>query len=290
MDDRTPWLKRVGALWLVVGGVCLIWAVLTLAGRLVGGSTSTWRSVLTPAVLLDTLLWPWTQLVVAFIGLFVLYCGWGLVRRQRWTQTLIVPANLLFAVYALAVWVAGFLSEGHLYEGWAGNSLALLAAFAVNLYLATWMNSVSTSEALSWLPLRTAPLVPLQCEFCGTTLDPTDGRCPQCQSELQFESKVPPKPPDAKLIGTSDEREFYLTPDHAVAIGRGSTRNEINLANPTVSRRHAQIFFEQGGYLLKALDDRNGTFVNNARVRQQALNDGDEIRFGRASYRFRIVE
>jgi hypothetical protein len=290
MDDRTPWLKRVGALWLVVGGVCLIWAVLTLAGGLASGFTSTWRSVLTPAVLSDTLLWPWTQLVVAFIGLFVLYCGWGLVRRQRWTQTLMVPGNLLFAVYALAAWVAAFVSTGHLYEGWAGKSLALLAAFAVSLYLAAWMNSVSTSEALSWLPLRTAPLVPLQCEFCGTPLDPTDGRCPQCQSELELGPKVPPKPPDAKLVGTSDEREFYLTPDRAVAIGRGSTRNEINLANPTVSRRHAQIFFEKGCYLLKAVDDRNGTFVNNVRVRQQALNDGDEIRFGRASYRFRIVE
>ena len=152
------------------------------------------------------------------------------------------------------------------------------------------MNSVGTSEALSWLPLRTAPLVPLKCEFCGTPLEPSNGRCPQCEAEPQVTQPVPLKPPDAMLIGTTDEREFYITPGQAITIGRGSTRNEVNLSNPTVSRRHAQISFEEGRYVLRALDDRNGTFVNNARVRQQTLHDGDEIRFGRASYGFRIVE
>ena len=92
------------------------------------------------------------------------------------------------------------------------------------------------------------------------------------------------------LVGTSDGHEFYVTPDHPTTIGRGSTHNEVNLSNPTVSRRHAQIIFEKGRYVLKALEDRNGTFVNSARVRQQTLHDGDEIRFGRASYEFRIVE
>jgi pSer/pThr/pTyr-binding forkhead associated (FHA) protein len=92
------------------------------------------------------------------------------------------------------------------------------------------------------------------------------------------------------LVGTSDEREFFVTPEHPVTIGRGSTQNAINLNNPTVSRRHAEIVFQKGHYVLKALDDRNGTFVNSARVRQQTLHHGDEVRFGRASYQFRIVE
>jgi pSer/pThr/pTyr-binding forkhead associated (FHA) protein len=92
------------------------------------------------------------------------------------------------------------------------------------------------------------------------------------------------------LVGRSDEREYYISPNQAVTIGRGSARNQVNLSNPTVSRRHAQITFVQDHYVLKALDDRNGTFVNNSRVRQQMLHDGDEIRFGRASYSFRVVE
>jgi hypothetical protein len=290
MVDRTPWLKRVGALWLVAGGACLIWAILALVSGLIDRSTSSLYAFLTPAALFDAILWPWTQLTVALIAVFILFCGWGLIRRDRWTQTLLVPTHLLFAIYGLAAWVAAFIGKGHLYEGWSGRSLALMSVVAVNSLLAIWMNSVSTSEALSWLPLRTTQLVPLKCEFCGTPLDLSTGRCPQCQAELQPGLNLPPKPPDAMLVGTSDGREFYITPDHTVAIGRGLTYNEVDLNNPTVSRRHAQVDFEKGRYVLKALEDRNGTFVNNARIRQQALNDGDEIRFGRASYRFRIVE
>lgn len=290
MADRTPWLKRAGALWLSVGSIALIWALLTLLRGFVSRSAPTLLAFLAPLMLPNWMLWPWAQITIAFVALFFLLSGWGLVRRQRWTQTLMVPAHLLFAVYTLVLWVATFMVNRHLYEGWGTASLTLLAATGINGLFALWMNSVGTSEALSWLPLRTAPLVPLKCEFCGTPLDPSSGRCPQCEAEPQATPPTVLKPPDAMLIGMSDEQEFYLSPDKTTTIGRGSTRNEVNLSNPTVSRRHAQIAFEKGHYVLCALDDRNGTFVNSARVRQQTLHDGDEIRFGRASYRFQVVE
>jgi len=290
MTDRTPWLKRVGALWLIVGSLSLIWSALTLVRGFVRRSLPHLLAFVAPAMLPHRMVWPWAQITVAFAALFFLVIGWSLIRRQRWTQTLIVPAHLVFLIYALAVWVAGFLANGHPYEGWGWLSLTMLLAIAFNGLMALWMNSVGTSEALSWLPLRTAPLIPLKCEFCGTSLDPQNGRCPQCEAEPQITQPSRLKPPDAVLIGSSDEQEFYITPDQGITIGRGSSRNQINLSNPTVSRRHAQIVFEKGRYLLRAIQDRNGTFVNNARVRLQALQDGDEIRFGRASYRFRIVE
>jgi len=290
MTDRTPWLKRLGALWLALGGIVFLWALLTLLRGLVSDASPTSLAFLVPLMLPKLMLWPWAQFTVLFIALFILLSGWGLMRRQRWTQTLLVPAHLLFVVYALAVWVAAFIVKRHLYEGWGVQSLTLVAAMGINGLLALWMNSVGTSEALSWLPLRTAPLVPLKCEFCGTPLDPPSGRCPQCEAEPQITPAASLKPPDAMLIGTADENEYLVAPDKTITIGRGSARNEINLNNPTVSRRHAQIVFEKGRYVLRALDDRNGTFVNSARIRQQTLQDGDEIRFGRASYGFKIVE
>jgi len=263
---------------------------LALLSGLVDRSPSSLYSFLTPTALFEAIVWPWAQLTVVLIALFVLFCGWGLIRRQVWTQTLLVPAHLLFVVYALALWFAGSISHRHVYEGWAGKSLALLAAIAVNSLFAVWMNSVGTSEALSWLPLRTTNLVPLKCEFCGTPLDLSDGHCPQCQAAFQPKQDLPSKPPDAILVGIADGNEFFITSDHPVRIGRGSTHNEINLTNPTVSRRHAQIAFDKGYYVIETLDDRNGTFINNARVRRQTLHHGDEIRFGRAGYQFRIVE
>jgi hypothetical protein len=290
MTEQTPRLKRVGALWLIGGCASLIWAALTLVRGFFGPSPPAFLTFLNPFLFSKWLLWPWAQIIVTLAAFFFLISGRGLIQRQRWTQTLLVPAHLLIVVYASAVWFAAFVHNRHLYEGWAGLSMALLAVIGLNSFLALWMNSTATTEALSWLPLQTAPLIPLKCEFCGAQLDASSGLCPRCEVEPQATPARPLKPPDAMLVGTSNEREFYVTPDQTLTIGRGSARNEVNLSNPTVSRRHAQIAYEKGRYVLKALEDRNGTFVNNARVRQQTLHDGDEIRFGRASYRFTIVE
>ena len=65
-------------------------------------------------------------------------------------------------------------------------------------------------------------------------------------------------------------------------------QNDINLSNPTVSRRHAWIECENGWFVLNAVDDSNGTFINNALVRRGVLKDGDQIRFGRATFRFQV--
>jgi hypothetical protein len=286
MTDRTPLLKAVGAAWIVIGGIGLVWAGLTFVHGLFPhilaslASSVNWRLVI----------WPWAQICIIFVALFLLLSGWGLIRLQTWMQTILVPAHLLFAVYALTAWLAGLILMGHLYEGWAGLSLVLLGALAVHAAMAAFMGSVSTSEALSWLPLRTAPLVPLKCEFCGTSLDPTTGRCPQCEVIPETTPTITPRPPVGCLVGTSDEIEFEIEPHQAVTVGRGSAQNQVNLSNPTVSRHHAQISFENGHYVVTALKDKNGTFVNNARVRKRTLQDGDQVRFGRASFRFTVLE
>ena len=98
------------------------------------------------------------------------------------------------------------------------------------------------------------------------------------------------RPASARLIGVLDKVEFRIDPDKATMIGRGSTRNDVNLSNPTVSRHHAQIGYESGHYVLTALRDLNGTFVNDTLVRKRPLQDGDEIRFGRSRFRFSVME
>ncbi|HLC02755.1 MAG TPA: FHA domain-containing protein [Anaerolineales bacterium] len=52
---------------------------------------------------------------------------------------------------------------------------------------------------------------------------------------------------------------------------------------PSVSRRHAQILFRKGDYLLQDLKSRNGTVVNGRALRpgdRVRLMHGDEVRFG----------
>ncbi len=58
---------------------------------------------------------------------------------------------------------------------------------------------------------------------------------------------------------------------------------DIRLANPFVSRRHAQIQADQGRYKISDLGSKNGTYVNGVRLTEQEswLNSGDLIEFGR---------
>lgn len=53
---------------------------------------------------------------------------------------------------------------------------------------------------------------------------------------------------------------------------------------PWVSRRHARIFYHDGHFYIEDLGSTNGTYLNHKRLVSglpYALQDGDELRFGR---------
>jgi diguanylate cyclase (GGDEF)-like protein len=64
-----------------------------------------------------------------------------------------------------------------------------------------------------------------------------------------------------------------------VDIGR-SEACVIPVVSPQVSRRHASIQRVLGRYVVADLESTNGTFVNDRRIQQERLNDGDKIRVG----------
>lgn len=65
-----------------------------------------------------------------------------------------------------------------------------------------------------------------------------------------------------------------------VLIGRGSWCDLV-IPGDTVSRRHAELFFREGSWVLVDLDSTNGTYVNGARVHRTQLLPGDRLAFGR---------
>ena len=70
-----------------------------------------------------------------------------------------------------------------------------------------------------------------------------------------------------------------------LTIGR-LPESTIVLADPNVSRSHAEIRPRASGYVVVDLGSTNGTKVNGARVSEQELVDGDEITFGNTRMRF----
>ncbi len=68
-------------------------------------------------------------------------------------------------------------------------------------------------------------------------------------------------------------------------VGR-SERNDVHLPDLSVSRCHACIEPDGDGYRISDLDSTNGTFVNDRRVTDHRLADGDYLRFGGTILRF----
>ena len=64
----------------------------------------------------------------------------------------------------------------------------------------------------------------------------------------------------------------------ALLIGRDEIECDLVIADRQVSRYHARISLEDGGYIVKDLDSKNGTFVNGKELEgPYVLQDGDEI-------------
>ena len=93
------------------------------------------------------------------------------------------------------------------------------------------------------------------------------------------------KESDAKLTVREDpssEKEYPLG-EGAIVLGREAF-NDVVVFDPEVSRRHTQISFQDGRYIIEDLGSTNGTFVNGRRVNNpMPLHNGDVIEMGEAA-------
>lgn len=79
--------------------------------------------------------------------------------------------------------------------------------------------------------------------------------------------------------------ERVVTEKKRVTIGR-TKDNDIVLENRGVSRKHAQIEFNDGSAIVIDNESLNGTFVNNRRVSEEMLRDSDIITIGKYALEF----
>jgi hypothetical protein len=85
--------------------------------------------------------------------------------------------------------------------------------------------------------------------------------------------------PDGREIGVGDR---------PVVMGR-MPGCEVVLADPNVSRHHAEVRGSGSGWTVTDLGSTNGTKVNGVRISgSQSLRPGDEIRVGATSIRFEV--
>jgi Nif-specific regulatory protein len=89
--------------------------------------------------------------------------------------------------------------------------------------------------------------------------------------------------------GPSKDQTIPL-PEGEATIGRDPA-NVVAIIDPSVSRKHCLLRREEDGrFLIRDLDSRNGTLVNGAPVKEQWLRHGDEIATGDSLFLFLVEE
>lgn len=83
-----------------------------------------------------------------------------------------------------------------------------------------------------------------------------------------------------QCVDGAENGQTWRFEEDIVSIG-ASRGVDIVLADPTVSRRHAQIVRTPNSVMLRDLDSTNGTFVGSVRIREVYLTPGMRFRVGR---------
>ncbi|MCB0349431.1 MAG: sigma 54-interacting transcriptional regulator [Bdellovibrionales bacterium] len=91
------------------------------------------------------------------------------------------------------------------------------------------------------------------------------------------------------LIPTENSGTTVFEINEKCFIGR-DPENQVVVADPIVSRKHLKIEATPRGFILKDLDSANGTFVNNNKIKEIYLKEGDKIRLGSREFVFTLKD
>lgn len=89
------------------------------------------------------------------------------------------------------------------------------------------------------------------------------------------------------LNGSAQGRRFFLTDDTEETIVGRDPDADFSINEYVISRKHAKFVKKWGGIAVIDLESKNGTYVNNRRVTEEVLHDGDRLAFGTVVFLFR---
>ena len=86
------------------------------------------------------------------------------------------------------------------------------------------------------------------------------------------------------MTGKNKGSSYYLT-GNRVIMGRGETA-DIQVLDIKSSREHAELILNNGRYIVTDLASQNGLIINDLKITQHSLIDGDKIIIGATVYKF----
>lgn len=152
----------------------------------------------------------------------------------------------------------------------------------------------------------------MKCRVCGHENPPENKFCSNCgtilEASAESETTIIFTPPEVEVEGKEEEKSAlpveelkedepvlvvtkgpnrgakFVLDKGEITVGRHPESN-IFLSDITVSRNHAKIAQESGGFVLYDVGSLNGTYINRKRIERCVLSEGDELQIGK----FRLV-
>lgn len=127
------------------------------------------------------------------------------------------------------------------------------------------------------------------CPVCAAINRAEANFCLRCGANLKLTAaeNLDHRPHLIAVTVTGEESLACILNRDEISVGR-TLNNDFVIEHPSVSKRHAQITTSQGHHVVTDLGSSNGTFINGQRVTTATkLEDGCEVRFGRARYVYR---
>lgn len=107
-------------------------------------------------------------------------------------------------------------------------------------------------------------------------------------TQIEIEPEAPARPASfpgiygkIEVIVGSQQVGTYLVTDNQLTIGRDPAQALAIIQEPIVSKLHCSIFFRDGHIVIKDLNSTNGTYMNDEKISERELFDGDVVSLGK---------
>src|SRR5688572_28118427 len=89
------------------------------------------------------------------------------------------------------------------------------------------------------------------------------------------------------IRGNLPEKIYFLKP-RSYTVGR-ARHNDLALTEPSISKSHARIAFDDGRFVIEDKASLHGVYVNAARVERMELTSGSQVQLGNVTLKFSLL-
>ncbi len=240
----------------------------------------------TLAAFLYLVAWPWGNVMFPLLFLYLLLWNVSLAHRNAWTRLVGVGVNVFSLIFLFAFFLAAVPLLGVM-GGYRWLFLGLWAVLGlVLMYESWWFLAPQTDEVFASNYKGYSPG-----KAAGSPVGEVvpERRATEKKAVGRREQRPVPqgkKRSLARFYDGSSGKALHVRKAE-VSIGR-DPENDIVIGDDTVSRKHAVLLYKNGKFTLRDLDSSNGTYVNDEKITEAVISNGDMIRFGQATFKFQL--